>query len=122
MADRRAARFPSFTRAAVLALSIALAIALPAAGSELDLNSARKQGLVGEKADGYLGIVVAQPSAAVAALAKEVNTKRRDAYEAIARKNGTAVDAVAALAGAKLIERASPGEWVTDAGGNWRKK
>lgn len=105
-----------------LLLAWVAVLALPAAGSGLDLDAAKSQGLVGEKVDGYVGIVVADPTAPVAALVKNVNTKRRSAYEAIAKKNGTAVDAVAALAGAKLIERAGRGEWVTDADGNWRKK
>lgn len=105
-----------------LAFALVAALALPAASSELDLDTAKSQGLVGEKVDGFVGIVVAEPTPPVVALVKNVNAKRRAAYEAIAKKNGTEFDAVAALAGAKLIERASPGEWVTDADGNWHKK
>jgi uncharacterized protein YdbL (DUF1318 family) len=105
-----------------LALALMALLALPAAGSGLDLDAAKSQGLVGEKADGYVGIVVADPTAPVTALVKNVNARRQAAYEAIAKKNGTAVDAVAALAGAKLIERASRGDWVTDTEGNWRQK
>jgi len=69
-----------------------------------------------------VGIVVADPSPEVPALADSVNAQRRAAYVEIARKNGTQVDAVAALAGAKLVERAPPGQWVTHAQGNWRRK
>ncbi len=105
-----------------LAFALVAALALPAASAELDLDTAKRQGLVGEKVDGFVGIVVAKPTGPVAALVENVNARRRAHYEAIAKKNGTAVDAVAKLAGAKLIERASPGEWVTDADGNWRKK
>jgi len=101
---------------------LALALALPAVAAELDLDTAKTRGLVGERVDGYLGIVVANPSAQVQALADSVNAQRHAAYEAIARKNGTVVDAVAALAGAKLVERTPPGQWVTDAAGNWHRK
>lgn len=111
------------TNALVLALLVFLAgLAPQAAASGLDLDAAKSQGLVGEKADGFVGIVVADPTAPVAALVKQINAKRATAYAGIAKENGTSVDAVAALAGAKLIERASKGEWVTDAQGNWRQK
>ena len=101
---------------------IACALALPAAAAGLDLDAAKAKGLVGERADGYVGVVAAKASPEVQALAASVNAQRRATYEEIARKNGTVVDAVAARAGAKLIERAAPGEWVTDATGNWRRK
>lgn len=105
-----------------LALLLLVAVAQTAAGSGLDLDSAKSQGLVGEKADGFVGIVGADSTAPVAALVKNVNAKRAAAYAEIAKQNGTTLDAVAALAGAKLIERAAKGEWVTDASGNWRQK
>jgi uncharacterized protein YdbL (DUF1318 family) len=101
-------------------LVLLLALALPAASLELD--AAKRDGLIGEKADGFVGIVVAKPSAEVRALVDSVNAKRRARYEEIAKKNGTLLDAVAAVAGEKLIQRASPGEWVTDAQGNWYQK
>ncbi len=111
-------------RRGAIALSlIVLAIfAQSARASGLDLDAAKSQGLVGEKADGFVGIVVADPTAPVTALVKNVNAKRAAAYAEIAKQNGTTLDAVAALAGAKLIERASKGDWVTDAAGNWRQK
>jgi uncharacterized protein YdbL (DUF1318 family) len=109
--------------ALVLALVFSFAsLTTSAWASGLDLDSAKSQGLVGEKADGFVGIVVADPTAPVAALVKQVNAKRATAYAGIAKQNGTSVDAVAALAGAKLIERAGKGQWVTDAQGNWRQK
>jgi len=107
---------------AFLAFALIAALGTLASASGLDLERAKDQGLVGERADGYVGIVVAHADAPVQALVNGVNAKRRAAYEEIARKNGTSVDAVAVLAGAKLIERAASGEWVTDADGVWRKK
>ena len=92
---------------------------LPSAA--LDLDTARARGLVGEQNDGYVGAVSASPSADVKALVAEVNGKRRAAYADIAKKNGTAPDAVAALSGQKLIERAPPGQWIGDKG-RWTQK
>jgi uncharacterized protein YdbL (DUF1318 family) len=105
-----------------LGLLALLALALPGTATALDLDAAKGKGLVGEKADGYLGVVAASPPADVQNLAESVNAKRRAKYEEIARKNGTSVDAVAALAGRKLVARAPAGEWVTDAAGNWQRK
>jgi uncharacterized protein YdbL (DUF1318 family) len=105
-----------------LAFVLIAALATAAGASGLDLERAKDQGLVGERVDGYVGIVAAQADAPVQALVNSVNAKRRAAYEEIAQKNGTSVDAVAVLAGAKLIERAAKGAWVTDADGVWRKK
>jgi uncharacterized protein YdbL (DUF1318 family) len=58
----------------------------------------------------------------VKALVADVNAKRRAAYEEIAKRNGAPVEAVAALAGQKMLsEKAQPG-WYIDDGSGWRKK
>ncbi len=88
----------------------------------MTLGSAKKQGLIGERPDGLLGIVVPSPAADVAALVDSVNAERIEKYKAIAAKNGTAVDQVRALAGKKLIQSAEPGEFVMNAGGEWQQK
>ncbi|HXV68448.1 MAG TPA: YdbL family protein [Nitrospira sp.] len=86
----------------------------------LSLDDAKSHGLVGEKADGYLGLVAAGNSEAQA-LVKEINQKRRQAYEEIARRNGTNVSAVEALAGEKAVQNTKPGNFVEGPGG-WVKK
>jgi len=106
--------------ATAIALLAALALAAPA--SALDLDAAKRQGLVGEMTSGYVGAVQSNPPADVAALVAEVNTRRAAGYREIATRNGTAVEAVAALAGQKLIDRAPPGAWIGDAGGRWYQK
>ena len=47
------------------------------------------------------------------------NAGRLEKYREIAEKRGTSVEAVAALAGRKLIERARPGTYVQAADGGW---
>ena len=103
-----------------LALALGFAVAPPALA--LDLDTAKREGLVGEKTDGYVGAVEADASAEVRALVSEVNAKRRTAYQEIARRNGTAVDQVAALAAQKLIARAPAGAWVGEKGRWYRKQ
>ena len=55
-------------------------------------------------------------------LVRQVNDGRRKKYAAIASKNGIAVQAVAARAGAMLVERAAKGRWVKGSTGSWRQK
>ena len=84
-----------------------------------DLAAAKARGDVGERPDGYVGAVRAGAPQSVRTLVADINGQRREHYEKIAKKNGTSTAAVAALAGKKLIERASPGEYVMDRQGRW---
>ncbi len=86
----------------------------------ISLEDAKSQGLVGEKANGYLGLVV-PGNAEAQALVKDINQKRRQAYEEIARREGTNVSAVETLAGEKAIQKTKPGNFVEGPGG-WVKK
>ena len=86
----------------------------------LTLEEAKTKGLVGEKANGYLGLVT-PGSGETQALTNEVNQKRRQAYEEIARRNGTNVSAVETLAGEKAVQNTKPGNFVEGPGG-WMKK
>ena len=106
-----------------LALVSALALvvaALPVLASDLD--GAKAAGQVGERVDGYLGLVDANAPADVKALVERVNEFRRQKYTEIAAKQGAPVEAVAAQAGAKLTQRAAPGQYVMDASGRWKRK
>jgi uncharacterized protein len=86
----------------------------------LSLEEAKTRGWVGEKPNGYLGIVnPASPE--VQALAGDVNQKRRQAYEDIARRNRTQLDAVEALAGEKAIQNTKPGHFIEGPAG-WTRK
>lgn len=86
----------------------------------LTLEEAKAQGLVGEKSNGYLGVVAAG-AGGVQALVNEVNQKRRQAYEDIARRNETSLLSVEMLAGEKAIQSTKPGNVVEGPGG-WTKK
>lgn len=86
-----------------------------------DLDQAKQQGLIGERADGYLGLVQAAVPEDVAQLVKSINNKRRTEYERIANANKIDVEQVQALAGKKAIEKTEPGGWVMRNGG-WQQK
>jgi hypothetical protein len=102
----------------VVGLLVCCLSAIPAFG--ISVEEAKTQGLVGEKPNGYLGVVnPAVPEAQ--ALTNEVNEKRRQAYQDIARRNKTQLDAVEALAGEKAIQNTKPGYFVEGPGG-WTRK
>ena len=103
---------------AIVLLGIGLGIAPAQAGA---LEDAKAAGLVGERIDGYLGVVGSSAPAAVAQLVEQINAERRAKYADIAEKQGAPVDAVALIAGKKLIERAGAGEYVMGADGNWQR-
>jgi uncharacterized protein YdbL (DUF1318 family) len=86
----------------------------------LSLDEAKSKGLVGEKANGYLGVVV-PGSQEAQSLTNEVNQKRRQAYQDIAARNRTQLETVEALAGEKAIQNTKPGHFVEGAGG-WTRK
>ena len=69
----------------LIALTISL-LATPAWA--LSLDDAKRQGLVGERSNGYLGIVVSNPSGDVKALVAEINGKRKQAYQESATSAG----------------------------------
>jgi uncharacterized protein len=99
-----------------------LALTFAGAAAALDLDTAKSQGLVGERTDGYVAAVAPAPSADVQALVADVNAKRKTTYEGIAQTNGTDVDKVAGLAAQKILAKAPPGSWIFDAGRWYQKK
>lgn len=88
----------------------------------ISLDSAKAQGLIGERPNGYLGTVNSSPSADVQMLVTEINSKREAKYREIAKKNGSQLSQVEALAGKTAIEKTSPGQYVQLPSGTWRIK
>jgi len=86
----------------------------------MNLNEAKQKGLVGEMANGYLGIVVA--STDISTLVASVNKKRKNIYINLARKNKITMQQVTVLAGKKAIAKTQPGHFIKNTSGNWVKK
>lgn len=86
----------------------------------LELDAAKSQGLVGERADGYLGVVVKDPDQEVITLVEEVNDKRRAAYKQIAAKNRIDLADVEARAGQRAIQMTASGGWIFQS--SWEQK
>ena len=106
-------RLAAVSLAALLAL-----LAAPSAQADA-LSDAKAQGTVGERPDGYLGVVSANAPADAKALADSINARRKEHYAKIAAKEGIDTAVVAARAGAKLRERATPGHYVMTPDGSW---
>jgi len=84
------------------------------------LGEAKAQGLIGERADGYVGAV--GNAGPVQALINDINAKRQAKYADIAAQRGVSTEDVAKITGMKLIERAPAGQFVRGDNGKWVKK
>jgi uncharacterized protein YdbL (DUF1318 family) len=102
------------------AAMVLLALTFSVSAFAINLQDAKKQGLVGEMPNGYLGIVVNSP--ATTALVKSVNNKRKQLYISLARKNKIALKQVAALAAKKAMNKTAAGNFIKNAQGEWVKK
>ncbi|WP_075181848.1 YdbL family protein [Pantoea sp. 1.19] len=102
-------------RAGALALLLVSGLA-----QALTLDEARRQGLAGETLGGWLAVRV--PGMAVERLVAEINAGRHAEYERIAADNHLTREAVARIAGQKLVARAPAGEYVQGINGLWRQK
>ncbi len=105
-------------RFAVYAFLLGVFIAAPAFA--LELHQARSAGLIGEKVDGYIAAIAS--SAEVKNFVAELNTKRRQQYEKIAKEQGQSVDVVAKLAAQEVISKLPPGSAYQAADGSWKKR
>ena len=88
--------------------------------SAISLDEAKAQGLVGERADGYLG-VVSSTSTEIQQLIDSINQKRKAKYIEIAARNGTDLATVEKLAGEKTVSKTPSGQYV-NVNGSWQRK
>ena len=118
---RRHARVSTMLKSCAVLCFAFLLLGAPTAGAT-PLDEAKAAGQVGEAPDGYVHLVEKGAPADVKKLVEDVNAKRKARYETIADKRSAPIEAVAAQAGAKLIERTPAGQYVLDVRSNWKKK
>lgn len=115
------------TKLRTLLLSLALifgglAFAQAQGGGDPQIETARSAGVIGERIDGYLG-VVGSADAEIVRKVQDINNRRRALYEKTASETGTTVQQVARIAGEKQIaQRVKPGEYFMDESGAWKQK
>ena len=103
---------------AMLISMMAMSVAVAAS----PLTQPKADGLIGEQANGYIGLVKQNVPADIKKLVKDVNAKRRAGYQKIAKKQGTSLAEVERVGGNTAIEKTIRGNYIRDASGTWRKK
>ena len=85
-----------------------------------EIKQLKAQGIVGEDNKGYLQFVGGNKAKADVVAAE--NKDRKTVYTAIAKQQGTTAELVGKRRALQIAKKASPGEWVQDASGNWIQK
>ncbi|AWW75041.1 hypothetical protein CD351_11445 [Erythrobacter sp. KY5] len=83
--------------------------------------AARANGSVGEKMDGYLG-VVGNATPALQRMVDDINIRRRAVYAEKAKENNATLEQYATTAGCQAIARTVPGEKYEAPDGSWQTR
>lgn len=83
--------------------------------------AARNAGQIGEKMDGYLGIVVAETEA-LRRIVNDINIKRRAVYSEKAQAASATLEEYAFAAGCQAIAKTAPGERYQAPDGSWQTR
>ena len=106
-----------------LFLAFAMAVSAPVASAgDPVIDAAKAAGTVGERADGYLGLVTGDAAPDVRRRVNEINAKRRALYEQLARETGTTVQEVGIITGEKQYAQTVSGHYYMGADGRWVAK
>ncbi|MBU6266227.1 MAG: DUF1318 domain-containing protein [Sphingomonadales bacterium] len=106
---------------AALAAVVGLAGTAAAQGRDPAYAAARAAGHVGERADGYLG-VIGGGSPELRRIAEDINIKRRAVYAERAQAQHATVEEYAFTTGCKLIAQTEPGEKYQAPDGSWQTR
>jgi len=105
-------------------LGIALVAGTSAYAMQADAaGELRASGLVGEQADGYLGLVGSSAPAEIRAQMDQINIRRRAAYTQLATNRGATIEEVAAATACQLFAaRVGAGQYYRLPDGVWRQR
>lgn len=108
----------------LMALAALTTLLVPASVSAQDpaaILAARRAGLIGERYDGYLGIVSPYASADVRRQVAALNIRRRSLYTNLAARRGVSPEEVGITAACSLLRRIGVGEYYLSGQGGWRR-
>ena len=103
-----------------LLLFAAIACASPAFAQD-SLAEARAAGAIGEKSNGYVAILPAEPGDTLRRRVAEVNIKRRALYAQLATRRGVQQAEVGMIATCSFFPKLPAGSLYQWADGTWRK-
>jgi uncharacterized protein len=109
-------------KATVILLSIMLAFPLFALNLDQAMSSlsqAKANGLLGEQADGYLGVVKDEGNASE--IAQLINQARKQEYQKVSAESHVSLTKVQNIAGSKAQEKTPAGQYIKQ-NGQWLKK
>ena len=108
-------------RVVLAALALCLALSAPAQAQTPVVDQARAAGQVGERYDGYLGLVV-NVSATVRSQVAAINIRRRTLYSNFAASHRVSPQEVGITAGCQLLARVGVGEAYLLPDNVWRRR
>ncbi|WP_294954010.1 YdbL family protein [uncultured Gilliamella sp.] len=111
-----------FKKATIVLLSAILSfpvLALTLDQAMSSLSQAKANGLVGEQADGYLGVVKNEGEASQ--IAQLINQARKAQYQKVAGETNVSLAEVQNRAGSKAQEKTPAGQYIKQQG-QWIKK
>ena len=115
----------SMTRAVFIGLFLALSVSIAApsaSAADPQIDAAISQGIVGEKIDGFLGLVKGNAPADLGRKVNEINAKRRALYQRLASQTGTTLQEVGRVTGEKQIAKLPSGAYYMNDAGRWVQK
>ncbi len=116
------AQFEKTRRSFLTVLSVLIGLGIASPAYAVTLDEARDLGLVGERPDGLVAAVSPQVATEVSALIIEINAARLESYKQLAAKDGAPIQAVQAIAGEKLLQRALQNGWyIMSPSGSWSR-
>lgn len=99
-----------------------LSVSVPAISQDSAvIVEARRIGLIGERYDGYLGLVTNSPSAELRRQVSAINIRRRALYSQLAARRGVSPQEVGITTGCSLLKRLNVGEYYLLGEGGWRR-
>ncbi|MDI3324128.1 YdbL family protein [Pontibacterium granulatum] len=112
-----------FRRIQHILTMFALALSLVATSAwATSMDEAKAKGLIGERTNGYLGIVVSNPPSDIRRLVNDINEKRKAAYKKSAASAGAEQGVFELRMGQRLQQRTPRGQYIQLQNGNWKKK
>lgn len=115
-------KFITVRMISAIMIVLTMSFALPTITMAMSLQDAKAMGAIGERQNGYLGIVNSAASAEAKAVVTDVNSRRKIKYQEIAKRNNTSVSAIEKLAGKKAVSKTLAGQYIQSPSGKWVKK